>query len=598
MVFPQQTPLVYVDPPTVTGLAPSQNFNISVKVSNVTELYGFDIKFRWDPAVLDYVGHTAKVPVETYPDGVLYETIIPLKDDVNATAGTYWLAATSLWPAASFNGTGIFFEMTFHVKAIGRTILEIYSSSLAHVSGNPIIHNVEHGFFTNYVPTPADIYVDPNKVIDANLTPCNNFTVDVNLNGVVDLELLEFWLQYNTTVLDINATANPILQPSVTVEIFEAEGRMRLTASLSPSITGDFNLATVTFHVEATGESALDLYNVTLVDDWGDPIPYEEPGDGFFSNVLKARLFVDPAELIDPLLTPGSEFSIEIKVEDVIDLYGYRFNLSYDTMVLTCLGAVISPPTNDTYFTTEIEIVDEAGYIVVNVTYHHPAEPITLLSATTVVTIYFQVQSFGCTVLDLHDTRLVDQFGDPIAHDVEDGFFCTLVADVAIVSVEPSRNTTYSLGCWTIVNVTVVAANVGDTTETFNVTAYYGNNTIGTLPVIDLLPGQNTTLTFIWNTTGLEPCSNFAMSAEASPVPYELNLTNNIMINGFVKIKIVGDVNGDGAVDIFDLVLAADAYGSVIGDPDYNPEADVAPNCGIVDIFDIVTITSRYGQSC
>jgi len=242
--------------------------------------------------------------------------------------------------------------------------------------------------------------------------------------------------------------------------------------------------------------------------------------------------------------------------------------------------------------------VDEAGYIVVNVTYHHPAEPITLLSATTVVTIYFQVQSFGCTVLDLHDTRLVDQFGDPIAHDVEDGFFCTLVADVAIVSVEPSRNTTYSLGCWTMVNVTVMAANVGDTTETFNVTAYYGNNTIGTLPVIDLLPGQNTTLTFIWNTTGLEPCSNFAMSAEASPVPYELNLTNNILINGFVKIKIVGDVNGDGAVDIFDLVLAADAYGSVIGDPDYNPQADVAPNCGIVDIFDIVTITSRYGQSC
>jgi len=596
IVFSQETPLVYVDPPTVTGLPPSNEFTIAVKIANVTDLYGFDIQLRWNPAILDYVSHTAKIPVETFPDGVLHQTILTIKNEANATAGTYWLSASSMFPASSFNGSGTFVEITFHVKTIGQCLLEIYSHELARRDASAIPHNVEHGFFSNYIPTPASISVNPDKIINADLVPCNNFTVDINLEGVVDLENLEFWLTYNTTVLDlVNVTANPDLQPSVIIEIWEPEGRMKLNAIASPPITGDLTLATLAFHVTDTGESILDLYNITLVDSWGDPIPIGEPTDGYFNNILKARLFVDPDELIDPTLIPGSQFSIDIKLESAIDLYGYTFTLSYDTSILTCLGALIFPPTNDTHFTTEIDIEDSSGYITINVTYYSPAEPITILPPTTIVTIYYQVQNFGCTELDLNNTQLIDQYGSLMPHDVDDGLFCTLIADVAIVYVKPSPNMTYS---GRIVKVTVVAANIGDLPATFNVTAYYDNITIGIQPILDLYPGVNTTLVFEWNTTGLEPCSSFTISAEASPVLYELNLTNNILVNGLVKIKILGDINGDGKVDIFDIVLAVDAYGTVLGDPLWNPDADVAPIYGKIDIFDIVTVGSKYGQSC
>ena len=600
LVFSEDIPLIYVDPPSVVGLSPSQTFTIEVKLANVTELFGFDLQFRWDPAVLDYVDHAAKVPVEDHPDGVLYETILWLKNEVDAVAGTYWLAATSLAPASSFNGSGTFFNMTFHVKSVGRCLLEVFSSDLANKGGGAIIHNVEDGLFTNFTHTPADIYVDPDKVIDAALIPCNNFTVDVKLDGVVDLETLEFWLEYNTTVLDlVNASANPVLQPPATVDVFELNGTMRLQASLAPSLSGDFTLATLTFHVSDIGESVLDLYNVTLIDDWNETMPYHDPGDGFFSNILKARLFVDPPEIIDPLLLPSSEFSIDIKIESAIDLYGYSFNLSYDTNVLTCLGAVIDPPNNDTNFVTEIQVVDGSGYIFVNVTYYPPAEPITILPPTTIITIYFQVQNFGCTPLDLHDTILKDQHGTLIIHDAEDGFFCTLIADVAVHDVQASTNMTYvDSECQRPVNITVVAGNVGDTTETFNVTAYYDSNAIGTETVLNLPPGENLTIIFQWDTTGLPTCTNYTISAVAAPVPYELNLTNNNCTNGWVKTKILGDVNGDGNVDIFDIVLTSDAYGSFEGDPNYNIEADVAPPCGRVDIFDIVTVCSKYGQGC
>jgi hypothetical protein len=132
--------------------------------------------------------------------------------------------------------------------------------------------------------------------------------------------------------------------------------------------------------------------------------------------------------------------------------------------------------------------------------------------------------------------------------------------------------------------------------ETFNVTVYANMTIIGTRTVSDLPPGGNITLVFAWNTMGLTPRSNFRIWAEASTVPGEINTENNMFTDGFVKIKIWGDVNGDGRIDIADIVLAITAYGSRRGDPRYIADADLAPPIGRIDICDIVTIVSRYGK--
>ena len=592
----QETPVLYVDPPTVEGLVPSQTFSITVKVANVTGLYGLDVRLQWDPTILDYVSHQAKIPVETYPEGVLYNTVLMLKDTPDPVAGTYWVAGSSLSPAPTFNGSGTVFQITFQVIGIGQSALDIYSSALVDKEAGAIIHSVQDGFFTNYTPTPVSIYVDPKQVVDSELTPSNNFTVDIKADGADKLRDFEFWLEYNTTILDtVDISVDPIF-PAPTTGIFETEGRIQIAGSTTPSFTGDLTLAAITFHVTETGESILNIYNVTLINEWDDPLPYEEPVDGYFSNLLRARLWIEPEEIIDPLLMPGSEFSIDIMVEDVFNLYEYTFNLSYNTAVLTSLGSTITALNNETNFTTEILMADANGYILLNVTYYPPAEPFILLSATRIATIYFQVQSYGCTVLDLHDTELTNELGGSIAHDVGDGFFCTLIADVAIASVETSTDMVYA---GRVVDITVIAANLGDTTETFNVTVYYDSNPIGPQPVVELPPGQNQTLIFSWDTTGLEPCTSYEIRAEASAVDYELDLSNNVLTADVtVKIKILGDVNGDGIVDIFDIVLAAQAYQSMQGDPEWNPEADVAPMYGLIDIFDIVTVASKWGTTC
>jgi len=58
---------------------------------------------------------------------------------------------------------------------------------------------------------------------------------------------------------------------------------------------------------------------------------------------------------------------------------------------------------------------------------------------------------------------------------------------------------------------------------------------------------------------------------------------------------VFGDVDGDGKIEIIDLVLVVKAYGSYPGHPRWNPNADT--NCdGKVDIQDLVLLIKHFGE--
>lgn len=600
----QEETVVYVDPPLIKDLPPTSKFNISVKVANVTNLWAFDIKLTWNPEILGYISHEVYVPVETYPDGLLHEPVQQVRNTVNVTGGTCWVAYSSMSPAEPFNGSGTAFLITFEVKSYGSTPIVIEQCKLAGygLPPPPIPFTKQDGFFTNFVPPPAKLYVNPPSTVNHTLIPCKNYTIHIEIEDVYFLSEFQFWLTYNTTILDtLSIEVNPQF-PSPVVQVFEGEGKIEVSAS-TDSVSGNFTLASITFHITGLGGTILDLGNVTLIDDQGQPIEYEEPGDGYFDNVLKAKIFVDPPELIDPTAAPGSNFSIQIKMQDALGLYGYQFQLSYDSSIITYLGAIIFPPNNDTNFNTYMEANDTAGFLIINVTYYPPAEPITIITPKTITIVYFQVKNYGSTPLDLQNTEIIDPEGRSIPHTSEDGFFATITADVAIIWVETSpkvENYSYSTAVYPgrLVNITVIAANLGDITCTFNVTVYYNTTELETQTVLDLPPEQNVTLIFIWNTTGTSSCNIFQIKAEASHVEYEVNLENNVFIDGYVKIKMLGDVNGDGSVDIYDVAAVTVAYGSQKGDPTYNPEADIAPEWELIDIFDVATVLYMFGQTC
>ena len=65
-------------------------------------------------------------------------------------------------------------------------------------------------------------------------------------------------------------------------------------------------------------------------------------------------------------------------------------------------------------------------------------------------------------------------------------------------------------------------------------------------------------------------------------------------VSVFILGPCVGDLDGDGDTDLADLAELLGAYGSVSGDPNYNPNADL-DNDGDVDLADLAELLGDYG---
>ena len=212
-------------------------FKVECWIYNITDLYGVDIQITWDTDWIRYVNHTKKIPVETYPDGILHSPTIPVHDDVNETGalveegaapGTlYWLAEASMSPAEPFDGSGIAFEMWFNVTnqpGVGEpdVMFEIgfTSVTLGDVNGEPIPHEkwnatvVIHALPVVYPPKPL-LKVMPEEVEG---TYCELFTIDIWLMGEDYGDLDPFWdvagfdmyLNFNATLLQaVDVTVDP-----------------------------------------------------------------------------------------------------------------------------------------------------------------------------------------------------------------------------------------------------------------------------------------------------------------------------------------------------------------------------------------------------
>jgi len=61
--------------------------------------------------------------------------------------------------------------------------------------------------------------------------------------------------------------------------------------------------------------------------------------------------------------------------------------------------------------------------------------------------------------------------------------------------------------------------------------------------------------------------------------------------------SLVGDVNCDGEVDLYDLVMMLSIYGCREGESGWNPNADLATPYGVISIYDFVTCAYHYGET-
>lgn len=69
------------------------------------------------------------------------------------------------------------------------------------------------------------------------------------------------------------------------------------------------------------------------------------------------------------------------------------------------------------------------------------------------------------------------------------------------------------------------------------------------------------------------------------------------VVDGEVRVfLLIGDLNKDGVVNIYDLVSISSFFGCREDDPGWNPNADLAPSYGVINIYDIVRTAKNYGR--
>jgi len=137
---------------------------------------------------------------------------------------------------------------------------------------------------------PAALYVNPSMSMAG---VGQNFTININISGVVDLYGWEFKLRWNSTLLDaVNVIEGSFLKQGdntlfITPTVNNIEGYLRLDCTLLgdiPGVSGNGTLATIEFTVKAAGECALDLYDTALVSSFEQPITHTIT-DGHFNAI-------------------------------------------------------------------------------------------------------------------------------------------------------------------------------------------------------------------------------------------------------------------------------------------------------------------------
>jgi len=415
-------------------------------------------------------------------------------------------------------------------------------------------------------PAQTKIYVDPPEIINPTMQPSSTFTIDITIDDVANLTICEFNLTYNTNVLSwISIMVKKIMDqyPTTTLTLDEEAGWIWTRLSYATPITtsSPLVLATIGFHVDDLGESPLNLHSTQLTNSTAQPITHETSG-GFFSNLMRDVAIVNVVRSRS-WAYHGWPVNITVTAKNLgnksetFDVKAY-----YDSNLIGALPIVGLAP---------------GAEINVTITWNTTGVPegtYTIKGEAT--TVPYEINTANNIFID--GTVEIKAF----------------IHDVAIINVIPSRGWVFQ---GNPLNITVTAKNLGNFTETFDVKAYYDSNLIGALPIVGLAPGAEINVTFTWNTTDVEPCHNYTIKGEATAVSFEFNMTNNIYIDGKVKVRFVGDVDGDGKVDMVDMWEVAQAFGSYPGHPRWNPGADINGD-NIIDMVDLWLIAHNFGKAC
>jgi len=155
-------------------------------------------------------------------------------------------------------------------------------------------------------------------------------------------------------------------------------------------------------------------------------------------------------------------------------------------------------------------------------------------------------------------TAPVELGGVPYCPEVS-AYFLIIEHDIAVISVKTSATEVFE---GDEVFIDVIVRNFGEEAESFDVSVFSNATVIDVRAIADLQPFSNMTIPSTWNTTSF-PIGTYVISASASAVPGEIDLSDNSLTDGLVNVI-------SGAPPIHDVTVLSVVPSSTsvyVGDP-------------------------------
>jgi hypothetical protein len=443
-----------------------------------------------------------------------------------------------------------------------------------------------------YASGPLKVYVDPAVSV---ADPTEYFNISIRVENSPDIVGFQFKLRWDKDILGFppgppypgdnalcNLTEGDFLSsagsttftvmPNVVAECVSIGGY--LTAPVPSPPNGNGTLANLRFIVQEAGATNLTLFDVNLYDyDTGEVVPGVTIQDGYFETIVP---------YVDFTWTPYP--APEVNEPATFDARACR------------------PPEgkNITQYSWDFGDGNIGTGIVINHTYANYNDAGYRVNLT--VTCDDGISMSKVKSLRMwHDIVATDIFvflpwtgpGWPVYRTwVIRGEVAEIL--VSLVNLGTYIDTT---------NVTLTAHHLATSTTIALPWSWYENETAtpwsetNVKETIEPYAGSGWDLMFYWNTTDAAP-GVWNLTSVATQVPGEVSTDNNRWTFSVV-IPPYGELSStflaDGIIDILDVVIAAEAFGTRRDHRNWNPLADLN-NDGIIDISDLVLIGVNFGK--
>ena len=169
----QSTALVH-PVPSPASVEAGQTVAVQVRIDDVQNLYGFDIRLGFDPSTVEVVDEDAGAEGVQIRPGDLLKSDFVVRNLADNAAGTVWYALTQLNPSEEVSGSGVAFTVTFRGKLAGASSpLTVVYQKLATRSGDQIPASTANGEIrvvqAGAPPTPT--LPPPTEVVPTQAPP-------------------------------------------------------------------------------------------------------------------------------------------------------------------------------------------------------------------------------------------------------------------------------------------------------------------------------------------------------------------------------------------------------------------------------------------